>query len=147
MATTKSGSTTKTSSKGSANVTRGYFIRPLPTSCRTSQWNHDRYAVDLACPTGTPIRAAAAGTIQFAKYGWNGAFGNLVIMKHPNGMTTYYAHIKDGGIAVSQGQTVSQGDVIGYVGSTGRSTGPHLHFEVRGGTNPGFDRSGSAWKQ
>lgn len=136
-----------TPATGTSNIVRDYFIRPLASSCRMSQGKHDLYAIDIACPTGTPIKAAADGTIIFAKYGWNGAFGNLIIMKHPNGMTTFYAHIKDGGIAVSQGQVVSQGDVIGYVGSTGRSTGPHVHFEVRGGGNPGFDKTGTAWKQ
>ncbi len=114
-----------------------------------SQPRHDRFAVDLACPIGTPIRAAASGTVKFALEGWNGAFGNLVIIDHPNGAVSYYAHIKPGGIAVTTGEHVTQGQIIGYVGSTGRSTGPHLHFEVRGtaGQNPGFDYSGSAWKQ
>ena len=68
-------------------------------------------------------------------------------MKHPNGMLTFYAHIKPDGINVHQGQSVSQGTIIAYVGDTGNSTGPHLHFEVRGGGNPGFDYSGSAWKK
>lgn len=128
------------------DIVRGYFIKPVP--CQLSQKRHDKYAVDMSCHTsGTPIKAAADGTVLFAKYGNNGGYGNLIIIKHPNGMTTFYAHIKADGILVSQGQAVSQGTVIGYVGSTGRSTGPHLHFEVRGGGNPGFDYSGSAWKQ
>lgn len=127
-------------------IVRGYFIKPVP--CPLSQGQHDTYAIDLSCHViGTPIKAAADGTVLFAKYGKNGGYGNLIIIKHPNGMTTFYAHIKDGGILVSQGQTVPQGQVIAYVGSTGRSTGPHLHFEVRGGKNPGFDKTGSAWKQ
>lgn len=146
VAKTNASKSKSTSSASTSNVTRGYFIRPLSSSCRMSQGKHDKYAVDLACPIGTPIKAAASGVVQFAKYGWNGAFGNLIIIKHPNGMITYYAHIKDGGIAVEQGESVSQGEIIGYVGSTGRSTGPHLHFEVRNGVNPGFDKTGSAWK-
>lgn len=129
-----------------SQIVRDYFIKPVP--CPMSQGRHDLYAVDLSCHTsGTPIKAAADGVIMFAKYGYNGGYGNLIIMKHPNGMLTFYAHIKDGGINVRQGQSVSQGTVIAYVGSTGRSTGAHLHFEVRGGGNPGFDYSGSAWKK
>lgn len=131
------------SSSGSSK-SAGYFIKPI--DCRLSQGKHDRYAVDLACGAGKtqglPIKAAASGKVIFAKYGWNGAFGNLTIIQHPNGMQTYYAH--QSSLNVTLGQQVNQGDVIGYVGSTGRSTGPHLHFEVRGGYNPGFNNS---WKQ
>jgi murein DD-endopeptidase MepM/ murein hydrolase activator NlpD len=137
-----------TPATATANIVKDYFIKPVsfPGTCRMSQGKHDRYAVDLACPMGTSIKAAASGTVIFAKYGYNGGFGNLIIIKHGNGTTTFYAHIKPEGIAVAQGQSVSQGDTIGYVGSTGRSTGPHVHFEVRGGGNPGFDKTGSAWK-
>ena len=128
-----------------SGIVRDYFIKPI--DCPLSQGRHDTYAVDISCGViGTPIHAAADGIVEFAKYGWNGAYGNLIIMKHPNGMTTFYAHIKDGGLRVSQGETVKQGQVIAYVGSTGRSTGPHVHFEVRGGGNPGFDYSGNSWK-
>lgn len=123
---------------GSSN---GYYIKPIP--CRITQNRHDKYAVDMGCGViGTPIKAAADGVVIFSKIGWNGAFGNLVIIKHPNGTQTFYAHQSK--IAVKQGEQVSQGQVIGYVGSTGRSTGPHLHFEVRGAKNPGFDGS---WKK
>lgn len=129
-----------------STIVRDYFIKPVP--CPLSQGKHDLYAVDLSCHViGTPIKAAADGIVMFAKYGWNGGYGNLIILKHPNGMLTFYAHIKPDGINVTQGQSVSQGNVIAYVGSTGESTGPHLHFEVRGGGNPGFDYSGSAWKK
>jgi len=126
---------------------KGYFINPLPSqcyasgSCRKTQGLHDHYAVDLGAPKGTPIYAAASGNVLFARTGWNGGYGNLVIIKHPNGTETYYAHQSK--IATSAGDQVSQGDVIGYVGSTGHSTGPHLHFEVRGARNPGVDWS---WK-
>ncbi|MDB4984124.1 MAG: peptidase family protein [Patescibacteria group bacterium] len=129
-----------------STIVRNYFIKPIP--CALSQGKHDLYAVDLSCHTvGTPIKAAADGVVMFAKYGYNGGYGNLIIMKHPNGMLTFYAHIKADGLNVRQGQSVTQGQVIAYVGSTGQSTGPHLHFEVRGGGNPGFDASGSAWKK
>ncbi|MCX6753123.1 MAG: peptidoglycan DD-metalloendopeptidase family protein [Candidatus Nomurabacteria bacterium] len=119
----------------------GYFIKPIP--CGLTQGRHDKYAVDMSCHViGTPIKAAAKGKVIFARYGKNGGYGNLVIIQHPNGMQTYYAHQTK--LNVSIGDSVYQGQIIGYVGSTGHSTGPHLHFEVRGGWNPGFDNS---WAQ
>jgi murein DD-endopeptidase MepM/ murein hydrolase activator NlpD len=137
-----------TPSISSSGIIKDYFIKPVTSgACRYSQRQHDTYAVDLACPIGTAVKAAADGTVLFAKYGYNGGYGNLIIIKHTNNTTTFYAHLKADGILVSQGQSVSQGTVIGYVGSTGRSTGPHLHFEVRGAyKNPGFDKSDSSWK-
>lgn len=92
--------------------------------------------VDIAAPQGTRIRAAADGTVKEAAY--KGLLGRHVIIDHGNGYETVYAHMYR--LAVKAGQEVSSGDVIGYEGSTGRSTGPHLHFEVRkNGTpvNPG----------
>ncbi|MEK7588542.1 MAG: peptidoglycan DD-metalloendopeptidase family protein [Patescibacteria group bacterium] len=115
----------------------GGFLKPIP--CRQSQGRHDRYAVDLACgKAGVSIQAAMSGKVIFAKKGWNGAFGNLTIIEN-NGIQTFYAHQSE--IYVSIGQQVAQGQIIGTVGNTGRSTGPHLHFEVRGAKNPGFDNS------
>jgi len=111
----------------------GYFINPLPTGHKTQGLHDHARAIDIGAPTGTPIYAAASGTVLFAKIGYNGGFGNLVIINHPNGTQTYYAHQSK--IAVHAGQQVSQGQVIGYVGSTGHSTGPHLHYEVRGARN------------
>ncbi|MFN4181323.1 MAG: peptidoglycan DD-metalloendopeptidase family protein [Candidatus Paceibacteria bacterium] len=121
----------------------GYYIKPIP--CRLTQGRHDRYAVDMGCRVvGTPILAAASGEVIFSKAGaWNGGYGGLVIIKHPNGTLTYYAHQSK--IIVEKGDSVNQGQVIGYVGNTGRSTGPHLHFEVRGAKNPGFDNSWKPW--
>jgi murein DD-endopeptidase MepM/ murein hydrolase activator NlpD len=83
--------------------------------------------IDLAAPTGTPIGAAAGGTVSFA--GVRGGYGNLVIVDHGDGTETRYAHQHT--IGVRAGQTVAAGDVLGTVGSTGQSTGPHLHFELR----------------
>ena len=114
------------------------FINPVP-GYRLSQGRHDGNAVDLAIATGTPIHASAAGKVIFAKTGYNGGFGNLVIISHPNGTQTLYAHQSK--IAVHSGDQVSQGEVIGYVGSTGHSTGPHLHFEIKGAFNPGINNS------
>ena len=84
--------------------------------------------LDIATSTGTPIKAAAAGKVVYS--GWNNTgYGNLMIIDHGNGVQTYYAHCSKRNVSV--GDTVSQGSVIGAVGSTGNSTGPHLHFEVR----------------
>ena len=119
-------------------ILAGYFIDPVP-GYRLSQGIHDNNAVDLAIGKGTPIHAAAAGTVILARKGYNGGFGNVVIIQHPNGVQTLYAHQSK--IAAHTGDEVYQGEVIGYVGSTGHSTGPHLHFEVHGAQNPGADGS------
>lgn len=116
----------------------GYFVNPVP-GYRKSQGIHDRNAIDMAISKGTPIRASAAGIVILARNGYNGGFGNLVIVSHPNGVETLYAHMSK--LGTKTGATVSQGEIIGYVGSTGRSTGPHLHFEVHGARNPGVDGS------
>ncbi|MDE2560669.1 MAG: M23 family metallopeptidase [Sphingomonadales bacterium] len=83
--------------------------------------------VDLAAPSGTPIVATAAGDVGFA--GWDGGYGLLVAVNSAGGLQTRYAHMSH--LNVAAGQHVAVGDVIGYVGSTGLSTGPHLHYEVR----------------
>ena len=83
--------------------------------------------LDIAAAKGTPIKAAASGTVVFS--GTKGSFGKMVVVSHGNGVQTYYAHCSS--LLVSVGQTVSQGDTIAKVGSTGNSTGNHLHLEVR----------------
>ncbi|MFN3425411.1 MAG: M23 family metallopeptidase [Novosphingobium meiothermophilum] len=83
--------------------------------------------VDLSAPTGTPIRATADGVVE--KADWFGGYGLYVQLGHGAAMETRYGHMSR--IAVAEGQQVRKGDIIGYVGSTGRSTGPHLHYEVR----------------
>jgi len=88
--------------------------------------------VDMHASYGEPIHACRSGTVVAA--GWQGGYGNAVVIDHGGGMATLYAH--QSRIAVSVGQYVDAGEVIGYVGSTGASTGPHLHFEVRLGGNP-----------
>ena len=85
--------------------------------------------IDIGVPQGDPIWAAAAGTVTMA--GWNGNYGNCVMVTHENGYTTVYGHLS--GIAVSSGQYVNMGQTVGYCGSTGLTTGPHLHFEIREG--------------
>lgn len=93
--------------------------------------------LDLAAPWGVPIRAAANGTVSFA--GWHGGHGNMVQLAHGGGTGTGYAHMSR--IAVSPGEQVTQGQVIGFVGSTGQSTGSHLHFEAYRGGIPVDPRS------
>lgn len=117
----------------------GYYIRPI-LGGRRSQGLHGFNGVDLAAPTGTPIMAAANGTViknSFGTYG--GGYGNYIIIMHDNGTQTLYAHNSKN--LVKYGDRVEQGQTIATVGSTGRSTGPHVHFEVRGGKNPGGDGS------
>jgi murein DD-endopeptidase MepM/ murein hydrolase activator NlpD len=91
------------------------------------RWGRMHEGIDLGASYGTPIVAAAAGTVIYA--GWEGGYGNLTAIDHGGGLSTAYGH--QSRIAVSVGESVAQGQVIGYVGSTGHSTGPHLHFEVR----------------
>ena len=83
-------------------------------------------AIDYAAPLGTPIRSVGDGTVSFA--GWDGPYGNKISIRHNGTYSTNYAHLSK--IAVSRGQKLKQGDIIGYVGSTGFSTGPHLHYEM-----------------
>lgn len=114
----------------------GYYIRPLAGGVRT-QGVHGYNGVDLAAPIGTPILASAAGDVLIAKEGgWNAGYGTYVVIQHDNGTQTLYAHQSK--VAVSPGQHVDQGQVIGYVGSTGKSTGPHVHFEIRNGIRNPF---------
>ncbi len=112
--------------------TTGYFV--AMANCTITQLVHGFNGVDCAAPVGTPIYASAAGTIETAKYeGYNGGYGKFVRIKHSNGMTTLYGHMSK--VLVEPGQSVVQGQQIGLVGNTGRSTGPHVHFEIRGGAN------------
>ncbi|MFC1721020.1 peptidoglycan DD-metalloendopeptidase family protein [Patescibacteria group bacterium] len=112
----------------------GYYIRPISGGVK-SQHLHGYNAIDIAAPYGTPIFAAASGDVIISKNsGWNGGYGKYVVIRHPNGTQTLYSHNSRN--IVSSGQYVVKGQIIGYVGSTGRSTGNHVHFEVRGAKNP-----------
>ena len=106
------------------------FVRPtsgVVTSRFGARWGSTHTGIDIGAPTGTNIKAAAGGTVIFS--GWKGTLGKLVVVSHGNGVQTYYAHCSS--LLVSSGQTVSAGQLIAKMGSTGRSTGPHLHFEIR----------------
>jgi murein DD-endopeptidase MepM/ murein hydrolase activator NlpD len=113
----------------------GYFFHPTGGAGRVSQWIHGRNAVDIAAPCGTPLYAAAGGNVVIAtSTGWNGGYGRYVKISHPNGTATVYGHVWD--VLVSAGQSVSKGQKVATVGSTGRSTGCHVHFETHGARNP-----------
>ena len=119
-------------------VSTGYYIWPLPGYTPGSAygwrihpiWGDRRFHAgeDIAAPSGTPILAADSGLATVVPNNGNG-YGNYIIINHGGGRTTLYAHMS--AFAISNGQSVTQGQVIGYVGSTGNSTGPHLHFETR----------------
>lgn len=129
--------TTSTAIKPGAGgtVISGYFSNPVPGAILT-QSVHGSNGIDLGAARGTPIRAAAPGTVIISRSNgaWNGGYGNYVVIKHNNGTQTLYSHLSNAIVAV--GQSVTSGQTIGYMGSTGKSTGVHLHFEVRGAANP-----------
>jgi len=112
----------------------GYFERPILGGVKT-QGIHGHNGIDLSSSIGTPIRAAADGEVIIAKSGgWNGGYGSYIEIQHPNGTQTLYAHLSK--VSVSVGDNVTQGQVIGKLGDTGDSTGPHVHFEIHGAQNP-----------
>jgi murein DD-endopeptidase MepM/ murein hydrolase activator NlpD len=101
----------------------GFGVRPDPFTGAPAMHT----GLDLHGETGTPVRATAEGTVTSA--GWSGGYGRVVDIDHGNGLSTRYAHLSS--IDVRQGQTVRAGQIVGKIGSTGRSTGPHLHYETR----------------
>ena len=131
-ASTGSVNTSLTTSSAKANLGIS-LIRPV-SGIITSRFGaasairrSSHTGLDLATSSGTPIKAAASGTVTFS--GYKGSYGNLIVITHENGVQTYYGHCSQ--LYLSAGATVSQGQTIAAVGSTGNSTGPHLHFEVR----------------
>jgi murein DD-endopeptidase MepM/ murein hydrolase activator NlpD len=122
------------------SLKRGFLRSPLEFSRVTSSFSNSRKhpvygfhrahtGVDFGAPTGTRVKATGDATVKFA--GRRGGYGNLVILRHSNGYETYYAHLSRFAAGLRSGRAVTQGQVIAYVGSTGASTGPHLHYEVR----------------
>ena len=99
----------------------GYRIHPILKK------RHFHVGIDLKAKSGTPIHATADGVVEYARY--KGTYGKFLLLSHPLGFKTAYGHLSK--FAVKEGDYVSKGDLIGYVGTTGRSTGPHLHYEVR----------------
>ena len=122
--------TTTSSGKASLGIS---LIRPISGTItsrfgvRSSIRSSAHTGLDISAPTGTAIKAAASGTVSFA--GWKGSYGYMIVVSHGNGVQTYYAHCSK--LYASVGQSVSQGETIAAVGSTGNSTGPHLHLEIR----------------
>jgi murein DD-endopeptidase MepM/ murein hydrolase activator NlpD len=108
-----------------SRISSGFAMRKHPIS---GQWKAHK-GVDFAAVTGTPVRAAGDGVIDFA--GVQGGYGNLVVIKHWGNYSTAYGHMSRFASGIRKGTKVSQGELIGYVGSTGWSTGPHLHYEFR----------------
>ncbi len=116
-------------------IVNGILLAVTPVQGRvTSRFGHvsgirsgAHTGTDIACPQGTPIKVVNSGTVTFA--GWNGSYGNLIKVSHGNGVETWYAHCTE--LYGTVGQQVNAGDVIATVGSTGNSTGNHLHLEVR----------------
>lgn len=116
----------------------GYYAHPVPAGHKT-QGIHGYNGVDYGAPVGTPVYAAAEGSVIVSRFRplsdpWFGGYGNYIVIEHPNGTQTLYGHLS--AVYVAVGARVDQGQSIGEVGNTGHSTGPHLHFEVRGAKNP-----------
>ena len=119
---------------GSKLAGGSWLTHPAPGAIKT-QSIHGFNAVDLASALGTAIKAAGAGEVIVSKnVGWNGGYGQYIVIRHTNGAQTLYAHLSQNNVGV--GAYVNQGEVIGAMGNSGRSTGSHLHFEVRGASNP-----------
>ncbi len=122
--------TTTSGGKASLGIS---LIRPVSGTItsrfgvRSSIRSSAHTGLDISAPTGTAVKVAASGTVTFA--GWKGSYGNMIVVSHGNGIQTYYAHCSK--LYASVGQSVTQGETIAAVGSTGNSTGPHLHLEVR----------------
>lgn len=112
----------------------GFLIRPI-SGGRKTQGLHGHNGVDIGASVGTPVYASADGTVIAARSsGYNGGYGSMIIISHDGNVQTVYGHLS--AVDVTAGQHISQGDMIGAVGNSGKSTGPHLHFEVRGAKNP-----------
>ena len=139
---TPSGNTTTSRSKTIAAYPSysGYYAHPAPGGHKT-QGTHGYNGVDYGAPTGTPVYAAAEGIVIVSRFKAGtcgrtcfGGYGNYIVIEHPNGTQTLYGHLN--AVYTSVGGRVEKGQWIGEVGNTGKSTGAHLHFEVRGAKNP-----------
>ena len=124
------------------SLRQAFFKAPLSIIRVTSKFRHSRLhpifgdarphlGVDYAAPTGTPVRSVADGVVE--KCGWAGGFGKQVIVKHSGGIESWYSHLSSYGIGIKDGDVIEQGKIIGYVGTTGHATGPHLDFRFKKG--------------
>jgi len=140
VAVAKSGNTGGSRAKVIASYPShsGYYTHPVPEGHKT-QGVHGYNGVDYGAPIGTPVYAAAEGSVIVSRFQtlsnpWFGGYGNYIVIEHPNGTQTLYGHLN--AVYTPIGARVDKGQVIGEVGNTGKSTGAHLHFEVRGAKNP-----------
>jgi murein DD-endopeptidase MepM/ murein hydrolase activator NlpD len=127
-----------------ANDIRGYYAQPI--SGKLSQGIHPFNAVDISAPVGTTVHAAAQGIVIALENddGYHGGYGNYIVISHPNGTETVYAHLSY--VTIHVGDVVTQGQPIAFSGRTGLVTGAHLHFEIRGAVNPwGSDPIGTEY--
>lgn len=113
---------------------QGYYLRPI-IGGRRSRGLHGFNGIDLADSCGKPVLSSAEGTVLIVRpSGWNGGYGRYIVINHPNGTQTLYAHLSS--VLAKVGQNLAQGSQIAAIGSTGNSTGCHLHYEIRGARNP-----------
>lgn len=130
---TSSGNSSNTSSSNTSVSGSGYLVRPVSGSVSAqAYYSSGKFhgAIDYSVPLGTPVYAAADGVVM-STANLTSSYGTYVVIRHANGLQTYYCHGTSGSISVTPGQTVSRGQKIMLSGSTGNSSGPHLHFEVR----------------
>jgi len=138
---TVSTQTSTTNTPAIVFLTHGFYSQPI--AGQLSQGLHDGDAVDIRAPIGTAVYAAAEGTVTLAKSGYNGGYGNYIIIAHTNGTQTLYAHLSK--ISVSVGDTITRSQQIGLSGISGHVTGAHLHFAVIGAANPWASDSLGTW--
>jgi murein DD-endopeptidase MepM/ murein hydrolase activator NlpD len=130
VAANATGAASTTSAATAGGAADGTWVKPVNgpvTSEFGPRWGTQHEGMDIAAATGTPVRSMAAGVVRRAD--WNGGYGNAVIIDHGNGISTLYGH--NSALSVKPGQRVNAGDIIAKAGSTGDSTGPHVHLEVR----------------
>lgn len=136
---TSTGGTSRQTYSGTYDNDGGVsLIVPVSHNGISRGFSRGHSGIDYRANVGTPVRAAASGVVILISTGWSGGYGNEIVTSHGGGVATRYAHLSK--FNVSTGQTVSQGDIIGYSGNSGRSTGPHLHFEeiINGRAVPPF---------
>ena len=117
----------------STQSARSGWVHPAPGAVITQGAHGVSGGVDFGAPVGTTVVASDGGTVIKASAGYNGGYGTVVEIDHHDGTTSRYAHLST--TLVSAGQTVDPGHALGYIGMTGKTSGPHLHFEIHGGSN------------
>jgi LysM repeat protein len=135
LATSKAlAATNRKTSSGYGSVDNSGIITPISGRGISQYFGRGHTGVDYMANVGTPVMAAASGKVVIISSGWSGGYGNQIVIDHGGGRATRYAHLSR--FNVSSGETVSKGQIVAYSGNTGRSTGPHLHFELIIGGRP-----------